>query len=186
MTKKHQAPPELHNNGANPSNSSNGSNGSKAPTESTAAPASPPRRESSALEYLPVRYTDPERMDIAEQLGRAAQSQGDLEDQKKAQDAEHKEALEAVKLQIKRLSRKLASGSEMRNVMCKWLLEDPTPKEKTLVRLDTGEVVRVVPMQDHDFQEELPIAKPAGTNGSGETLVLEPPPDGKSAASAND
>jgi hypothetical protein len=186
MSKKQQAPPELHNSGAITPNSSNGSNGSKDPTESAAAPPAPaPKRESPALEYLPVRYTDPERMDIAEQLGRAAQAQGDLEDQKKAQDAEYKESLEAVKLQIKRLSRKLGAGSEMRNVQCKWLLEDPTSKEKTLVRLDTGEVVRVLPMQDHDFQETLPIAAPTGTNGSGETLVLEPPPDGKTA-SAND
>lgn len=173
MTRKNQAPQELHNNAVT----------QLPPNGETAAAPEKNRRESPTLEYLPVRYTDPERMDIAEQLGRAAQSQGDLEDQKKAQDAEHKEALEACKLQIKRLSRKMASGSEMRNVQCVWLLGDPTPGEKTLVRKDTGEIVRVIPMQDHDYQEELPITAPA--NGSGEMLVLEPPPDGKTAA-AND
>jgi len=145
----------------------------------------PAPRETPTLEYLAVRFTDPERMDIAEQLGRAAQAQGDIEDQKKAQDAEHKEELEAVKLQIKRLSRKLATGSEMRNVQCTWLLGDPKPDEKTLVRKDTGEIVRVVPMHEHDYQENLPLVTVPG-NGADvprETLVLEPPPaDGKSAA----
>lgn len=134
------------------------------------------------MEYLPVRYTDPERLDLAEQLARASQAKQDAEDQKKAQDAEYKEQLEGLNLAIKRLSRKLTAGHEMRNVQCKWILEDPTPKEKTLVRTDTGEIVRVVPMQDRDFQEVLPgiAEQPAGEN-----LVLEPPPDGKSAA-AND
>lgn len=134
------------------------------------------------MEYLPVRYTGPERLDLAEQLARASQAKSDAEDQKKAQDAEYKETVEGLNLAIKRLSRKLTSGHELRNVPCKWLLEDPTPKEKTLVRMDTGEIVRVVPMQDRDFQETLPgiPEQPVG-----ETLVLEPPPDGKTAA-AND
>lgn len=138
------------------------------------------KRTEDTIEYLPVRYTGPERLDLAEQLARASQAKGDAEDQKKAQDAEYKEQLEGLNLAIKRLSRKLTSGHEMRNVPCKWILEDPTPKEKTLVRLDTGEIVRVIPMQDRDFQETLPGVKSDAPLG--EALVLEPPPDGKTAA----
>jgi hypothetical protein len=132
-----------------------------------------------------VLYTPAERLDLAERLARAATSLSDVEDQKKASDASHKEIVEGLKLEMKRLSRRLTSGNEMRNVSCEWLLGDPTPKEKTLVRKDTGEVVRVMPMQDHDYQEELPGAVPAGTN---ETLVLEPPPSngiGPAAAAQN-
>ncbi|MGH7486322.1 MAG: hypothetical protein ACREMY_12095 [bacterium] len=144
-------------------------------TEKPGAPTAeapvPIQREAPGLEYLPVQYTMAERLDLAEQLARAAQSSQDLDDQKKANDAEYKEASEAVKLALKRLTRKLTQGNEMRNVNCKWLLEFPTSREKTLVRLDTGEQVRVMPMQDHDFQEELPI-----TEAAGEPLVLEPPP----------
>ena len=192
MTKRTKAPEELHNNGGSNGTTPALLDASLSEVENRilevtdTAPASVKPRESHTMEYLAVRYTSSERLDIAEQLGRAAQTQGDLEDQKKAQDAEHKEALEACKLQIKRLSRKLATGSEMRNVQCVWLLGDPSSSEKTLVRKDTGEIVRVMPMQDCDYQEELPITAPVPTNGSTDTLVLEPPPpDGKSAA-AND
>lgn len=137
-------------------------------------------REVETLEFLPVRFSNAERLDLAEQLARAAQSRQDAEDQKKAKDAEHKDTLEGLNLSIKRLTRKLTTGSEMRNVPCKWLLEDPTANEKTLVRLDTGEVVRVVQMQDHDRQlaidSEIAAAAPAG-----EVLVLEPSPANGSA-----
>lgn len=143
----------------------------------------PAKRTEPTLEYLPVLYTREERLDLAEQLARASQAAGDAEDSKKAADAEHKETMEALKLSIKRLSRKLTSGHEMRNVQCKWLLDSPTAVEKTLVRLDTGEVVRVMPMQDRDYQQALPGVKDEPTLG--EALVLEPPPDGKTAA-AND
>lgn len=138
-----------------------------------AKPADKPQKRSApSMEYLPVSYTPAERLDLAEQLARASQTRMDTEDQKKANDAEFKETMEGLNLAIKRLTRRLTQGSEMRNVECKWILEDPTPKEKTLVRLDTGEVVRIMPMQDHDFQELLPIT-PA-TAEPGEPLVLEP------------
>ena len=135
----------------------------------------PEKRTSDTIEFLPVQFTPAERLDIGEQLARAVQSRQDAEDQKKAKDAEHKQLIEALNMQTKRLTRRLSTGSEMRNVSCRWLLEDPTPREKTLVRLDTGETVRTVPMQDHDYQMDLPEPIPPA-NGKSETLVLEPPP----------
>lgn len=138
-------------------------------------PPPPPKRTSEALEFLPVRYTSAERLDLADKLARCCQSIGDAEDQKKARDAEHKELIARLELERKSLSRRINTGHEMRNTECKWILEDPTPHEKTLVRLDTGEIVRIVPMGSFDYQQELPI-QPTASGEMPETLVLESPP----------
>ena len=146
-------------------------------------PAAKPKRISPAIEFLPVRYTDAERQALGEQLARATMAQTELEEQKKARDAEYKDDLEKLKLSTRSLCRRLTQGHEFRNVDCEWILEDPTPHEKTLVRKDTGEIIRVVPMQGHDFQDELPIPAPAPSPPAGEEpLVLVPPADGKAAA----
>lgn len=146
-----------------------------------APPPEPTKRRERTMDFLPVHFKPIERLDLAERLARATQAKGDLEDQKKAMDAEHKDNLTGLELEIKRLSRKLTTGYDMQNVTCEWIYGDPTSAEKTLVRMDTGEVVRVVPMQQHDYQEELPIPAAASSEPS-ENLVLEPPPNGKPAA----
>lgn len=146
-------------------------------------PAKPKPRTTPGLEWLQVRYTMPERLDLAEKLARCQASIEQAEDQKKATDAQHKDLITRLETERRSLTRKLNAGGEMRNVDCTWILGDPTPSEKTLVRMDTGEVVRVVPMIGSDFQEEIPAA-PA--TDQAEALVLEPPPaDGKEAASGS-
>lgn len=124
-----------------------------------------------ALEWLPVTYTTAQRLQLSEKLARAVQSLEDAEDRKKARDAEHKELVQRLELERKSLARRINLGHEMQNTECKWILDDPTHGEKTLVRMDTGEIVRVVPMQSQDYQESI-LETPAPT----ETLVLEPPP----------
>lgn len=136
-------------------------------------PPAQPKRTTPGLEWLQVRYTMAERLDLAEKLARCQASIEQAEDQKKATDAQHKDLVTRLETERRSLTRKLTAGGEMRNVDCTWLLGDPTPSEKTLVRLDTGEVVRIVPMIGTDFQEEIPAAPVAG---QAEALVLEPPP----------
>lgn len=137
-------------------------------------PAKPKPRTTPGLEWLQVRYTMAERLDLAEKLARCQSAIEQAEDQKKATDAQHKDLVTRLETERRSLTRKLTAGGEMRNVDCTWLLGDPTPTEKTLVRMDTGEVVRTVPMIGTDFQEEIPETLAAAESGEG--LVLEPPP----------
>lgn len=146
-------------------------------------PPAKPKRTTPGLEWLQVRYTMPERLDLAEKLARCQGSIEQAEDQKKATDAQHKDLITRLETERRSLTRRLNAGGEMRNVECTWLLGDPTDREKTLVRLDTGEVVRTVPMIGTDFQEEIPETLAAAESGEG--LVLEPPADGKEAASGH-
>ena len=152
--------------------------------KSEPVPAAKPKRTSPALEYLPVPYSPPERQALGEQLARATMAKTELEEGKKARDAEYKDDLEKISLSIRSLCRKLHSGNEYRNVSCEWILEDPTPAEKSLVRKDTGELIRTVPMQADDYQEELPLLqRPTPVVGE-EPLVLSSQ-DGKSAGSGD-
>jgi hypothetical protein len=144
----------------------------------------PAKRTSETMEYLAVLYTDQEKYHLATQLAQANQAMGDAEDKKKVIDAEHKETVEGLKLSIKRLSRKLTQGAELRNVQCVWLMEDPTRDQKTLVRRDTGETVRIVPMQEHDYQDNLQI-KPEAIATPTISAPTELFPDPTATAPAN-
>ena len=145
-------------------------------------PTKPKPRTTPGLEWLQVRYTMPERLDLAEKLARCQASIEQAEDQKKATDAQHKDLITRLETERRSLTRRLNAGGEMRNVECTWMLGDPTDREKTLVRLDTGEVVRTVPMIGTDFQDEIPETLAASESGEG--LVLEPPPSSEDKPNA--
>mgnify|MGYP001611050355 CR=1 FL=1 len=54
-----------------------------------------------------------------------------------------------------RLSNCVAAGYEMRDVPCEVRFNDPESKKKTVIRLDNLEIVRVLPMDRYECQEEL-------------------------------
>ena len=52
---------------------------------------------------------------------------------------------------ISDLSIKIKNGYEQRMITCKTSFHTPRLNEKTIVRLDTGEEVAVLPMDDEDY-----------------------------------
>lgn len=137
------------------------------------------KRTSDTLEFLQVAYTKAELLTLADAMARADEERERLEEQLEVVKTDFKHKLEAVESTLKDLRRKYRRGNHWENVDCFYILEDPTPNEKTLVRRDTGELMRVVPMDPRDYQDPLPIAmkpeQPMTAADSPDRLVLESP-----------
>jgi len=135
-----------------------------------------PRRTVPALEFLPVTYTGAEIIALAQAQARAEESKEQLCEQFEALKLKHKSELETVENSIRQIARKIRKNTHYENVDCIYILEDPTPREKTLIRLDTGEIVRVVPMDSRDYQDPLPtVLKPETPVVSNDCFTLAPP-----------
>ena len=110
------------------------------------------KRTRDAIEFLPVPYTATELLDMGERLARAQQERETAEDQFEVLKTNHKHVIEGLEASIRSLYRKITQRSHWENVDCVWMLETPTPHEKQLIRKDTGEIVKTLPMEKNDFQ----------------------------------
>ena len=117
-----------------------------------------PKRQVPTLEFLSVPYTDPEIVTKADEMARYEMEKQALEEQLEAIKLDFKSKIEALENNIKKRSREISKRSHYENVECVYVLESPRPSEKTLIRLDTGEQVRIIPMDTRDYQDPLPMA----------------------------
>lgn len=124
-------------------------------------------------EHLKCEFTDAEIADFARQLARANQSRGSIEQQKKEVDSQLKAEIECQNSIINRLSGLVATGSEYRAVECTVQLDTPENGRKRIVRIDTGEEVKIVPMTDADRQIALDLQEKAEV---AEGAIVTPPP----------
>jgi hypothetical protein len=122
----------------------------------TEEPEAPAKRTINTLEFLSVPYTDPELLRFAEAIARHTIEKEKQEEQFEVIKLDFKHKIESLDASIRDLTRKITKRAHYENVDCFYMLESPTEREKTLVRRDTGEVVRVVPMDPHDYQDPLP------------------------------
>ncbi len=72
----------------------------------------------------------------------------------------------------------------MREIRCKVYLNVPIDGQKTIVRTDTNEILKIEEMEAHEFQEQLPFNQKEDTNpetketeANTETNSSEPDPD---------
>ncbi len=79
----------------------------------------------------------------------------EVEEEKKAATATYREQLSDLRGEMRRLSKQIKTKGEDRPVECLAKFHSPNVGEKTIVRLDTGEVVRIEPMTDDERQENL-------------------------------
>ena len=134
-------------------------------------PAETPKRTSPTIEFLPVPYTNAQLLEMASRLARTSSERDQTIEQFEVLKTNHRHQVEAMDNSIRDLTRKIGRGHYWENIDCFWILESPTPHEKELVRTDTAEIVRVVPMEKHDFQE---VLLPAALQR--ESLVKSPDP----------
>jgi hypothetical protein len=102
-----------------------------------------------------------ERIRIAEDLAHELISRADAMRAFSGLNKTHDEKVEKLDSAITHLTRVLCEGWEYRDVKCKVLWNKPKPKQKTIVRLDTGEQVEIVPMTEDECQEELDLKESA-------------------------
>jgi hypothetical protein len=107
------------------------------------------------MEFLRYDFSEEEIRDRSKKLALSVQQQTQAQEEHKAAASQFKERIESCTSQIGRLSREINSGWEMRNIECAVLFHNPNLGVKTIVRTDTGEVVRTTSMQPSELQENL-------------------------------
>ena len=121
-----------------------------------------------------VRYpfSDEERLGLGEALARENQVIYDLRDEKKDVTTQMAAQIQSAEKRAADLTTKINLGFEMREVECMWMLEEPRPGMKRLIRLDTNTMVRDEPMTAAEMQqsfgfkeEEPPQPPPAAESG---------------------
>jgi hypothetical protein len=132
---------------------------------------------SKYTEYLKYEFSESEINDAAKDLARAAQTKAALEQRKKEIDAQMKADIEAQNSIVGRLAQLINVGHEYRDVECRIELDTPEPGRKRIIRLDTGEEVKVVAMTDTDKQLSLDLHAKAETESSKKEPIVTPAPE---------
>lgn len=128
------------------------------------------------IESLKYTFNAEELATIARSLALANQEAEAIEDEKKEAVANFKARIEAQETAISRYARLYANGYEYRNVECEDLLNNPGNGRKTIVRKDTGEVVRTIEMTPDERQEKLPLEPPPDAEALPTPEPVQPPP----------
>ena len=119
------------------------------------------RRETTTIEKLRYRFTPEEHLQnaqfLAEKLDQVSEMKADHDDVK----ADLKEQEKKVEAEIGRFTRLVRDQFEMRDVQCRWDFGRPSNNQKTLIRLDTNDDVRVEILLDHERQEMLKLEMPS-------------------------
>lgn len=118
----------------------------------------PPKRTMATMEFLAIALTADEMLAVTDQLTQVMDEQEKVELEFEAVKASNKERMAVLQKAIKSHFKMLREKKRYANVDCQFIFDEPDKGKKTLVRLDTGEIVRVLPMQGEDFQDKLPLA----------------------------
>jgi hypothetical protein len=108
-------------------------------------------------EYLKVEFTHDEIHEMGSQLAQTTKTINELENDKKAVNADFKAKIEGQSAVSQSLSTKIQNGFEYRHVECEVRYNDPTTGMKTTVRKDSGEVLRKESMTTDEMQLELEL-----------------------------
>ncbi|HEV7523029.1 MAG TPA: hypothetical protein VGP89_18145 [Candidatus Angelobacter sp.] len=136
-------------------------------------------RSAIVKEFLKYVFSEPEMKEFATDLARKTSEMSEAEESKKAVVAQFGERIASLRAETSSLARRFNSGYEYRNIECRVLYHDPSPAQKTIVRLDTGEIVKVAAMSHGELQEilpfkdEQPAVEAAATDVPAD--VIEPP-----------
>lgn len=108
-------------------------------------------RESFVMRTLTVPLTEEKRAQIGAQMTESALEIKRIEDEKRK--------LKPLQAEITRLAEEFERGHSEIEVRCRVYFNEPQIGLKTIVRVDTGEIVSVEPMTDEELQEDIPFTE---------------------------
>lgn len=111
----------------------------------------------SEKHFLPCELTPEQSNAKGKQLAAMHTKLEVLEQRKKQLNDEIKSQVASAEAEIATLSQQIGSGIEHRDVPCYWRYDTPQPGDKTLIREDTGGIVRIEEMNDDDRQSEMDL-----------------------------
>ena len=110
-------------------------------------------RESKRYEQLECVLSDDELKVYSKSMAEAFKSKEKVEAELQAFKSKKKGEVEAYDALVKDMSYKISSGKEFRKVECR-VNYDWDNKEKIIARIDTGEIVDIEIISEHELQEE--------------------------------
>jgi hypothetical protein len=119
-----------------------------------------PKPERRSIELVQYNFSNDELRLLGEQLAREAQMVYDLTQKKKELAASIKVAITEADGRAASLARKINERHEYRDAECTARLNTPRVGWKTIVRVDTGEVIREDRMTVDELQEKLAFDAP--------------------------
>ena len=114
-------------------------------------------RTETVTEYLKYDFSEQELKDKAKQLAHEFRQKEEAELESKEGMSLFKSRIDAHKANVSRLSNHINNGYEYRNIECDVLYNTPLDGQKTIVRKDTREIIRMEEMQPEEFQESLAL-----------------------------
>ena len=110
-------------------------------------------------EFVKHNFTPEEIVEKANDLANENQRKRRLENDKKSAMSSYKSQIDEVDARISQLSQDITNGYCNEWMMCEVEMNAPNPGFKTIRHPITNEVVRVAPMEDDDFQTEIPFSE---------------------------
>ena len=105
------------------------------------------------------QFTDEELSQINKDLAKENKNLESLENDKKAIVSEFGSKINYSKAIISRLSNNISNGYDYRDIECEIRLHFPEVGRKAIIRLDTGEIVRIDEMSKKEMQEEMKFSE---------------------------
>lgn len=141
-------------------------------------------------EFIKRNFTPEEIVEKANDLAGENQRKARLESEKKSAMSSFKSRIDEVDARIEQLSQDITNGYCNEWVMCDVAFNMPQKGFKTITRPDTGEIVRVSPMTDEDFQTEMEFEKTEKVDGEvvgeGEKPALPGPVENEEPCDADE
>lgn len=106
---------------------------------------------------LDYHFTPDELIVMGKELGERQLRLRKLDDDRKMVADEWKAKISAEENHVNSLANKVSSGYEYRDIECTVTFNAPTEGQKTVSRNDSGAVVKIMDMEDHEKQDELPL-----------------------------
>jgi hypothetical protein len=116
------------------------------------------QEESAGLSDLKVDLTQKEKNDFSQHLARITRELSQEELKKKEVAKNHEAIIAKLKTEIQDLATKVTDGFEFRPVKCIRRFNFKTGI-KSLVRIDTGEIISETEISDHERQQKLNLDK---------------------------
>ncbi len=110
-------------------------------------------RYPKSTEQLECVLTQEELVEKGRKLSKETQRRNSLEDEKKSVNSSLKASIDACNAEINRLGIIVSNGKEMREVECETHFNTPQDGIKSLIRTDTGEVIREQPMSNNERED---------------------------------
>ena len=108
-------------------------------------------------ESVRYKFTPNEIVDLGDALSREYRKLSEAKLAKSAAAAAHGAEIKAIEQNCTDMADKITLGYEYRDVECEVEFNTPRSGTKRIIRPDTGETVRDLPMSEEERQESLPF-----------------------------